>query len=276
MAGAGAHSLAVLWIVHIFAGIHGDQVTLVDTRRFKSSKSKTPQMLWLTDKASFQAQTLSECATKCRERPQRDCFSFVYNDLENKCQLGSWTAADGNMVAEQCLHDPDPSKFKKQPLVNNVGKLFTSACCEGDFMVRTLSMKVAKCLFYSTQRRNFNEAKADCQNKNSRLITFKTVAEMEFVQELLSCIDEIWVGIEDNCDYPGIDCGVVGARKLFWVDNSEVTGNVKDVVFKKLDNKVREGCIHLGGKFKDTFNDGQCSSSFYYVCEKDLQDETYC
>ncbi|KAK3784071.1 hypothetical protein RRG08_025264 [Elysia crispata] len=277
MAGASSHGLIALWVFILFAGIIGAQVRSKDTRKFKTVSSSTPKMLRLPGKSNLNASTLRECAAKCKEQTRTNCYSFIYNDVAENCHLGSWTAADGHMVVKNCMADPNPSKVNRQPIDNRQGKLFTSACCKDEFILSTSNLQQIKCIFYSNLRKNFQDARADCLSRNSQLITFKTKAEMFFVKNLLACMEDTWVGIRDNCGNKGVDCNVNGSRKLFWVDNTELSGDVETAVFEKLGNKSREGCIQLGGRYKETFNDEECGASFFYVCEKDpMKEETYC
>ena len=66
---------------------------------------------------------------------------------------------------------------------------------------------------------------------------FKTAAELNFVQWLLGCLPYTWVGIHDNCNIPGIDCGdKTSARKFFWVDETVVSGDVLQTLLKSKGN----------------------------------------
>ncbi|GFS08219.1 hypothetical protein ElyMa_006589100 [Elysia marginata] len=225
------------------ANIDSVSVNVGDIRKFKPMKSHTSRMLSLPIHFREQASTLSECAAKCRQHPL-DCLSFVYNKDDGQCLLGAWTVESGKMHTHACIHHENAAKYPFQRRVAAAGRLYTSACCKGEFFLRTLKGTQSKCLFYPNRHASFDGAKADCENRGSRMITFKTTEEATFVQNLLGCMDDTWVGIKDNCDNPGIDCNKhPQSRSFLWPDGTELSDDVKAVIRK---NNSKYISIYLG------------------------------
>ncbi|GFS08216.1 lectin C-type domain containing protein [Elysia marginata] len=273
------HVYQALWIFVLTATPTASvdvNVTVQDTREFKLIKLTRAGMIPLESNNLHIASSLTHCAALCRARSQ-ECFSFVYNSSSHHCQLGSWSVPNGRTFDHDCENIPHPRN-----LAGSEGSLFSSACCTGSYILRTKGNTQSKCVRYVPHGERFDQAQEECMRDGGQLITFKTIAEYEFVRWLLRCKTNTWVGMRDSCLVTGANCKAnkLSQRKLVWVDKEEVKGQVLTEVSrcKDLDNfGGDEHCIHVGGKYDDNFNDEQCDEKFYFACEKNpLKIGFYC
>ncbi|KAK3784074.1 hypothetical protein RRG08_025265 [Elysia crispata] len=268
------HMFKVLWIINfINSAAFGANVEIGDTRAFRKMVNlPVVRMVPLNSNPQSYASTLTACAAMCKKR-SKECFSFVYDKGGRECHLGSWSVPERDTYIHGC-----GGKVQERILAKIKGTLYTSACCTEGYSLRTMGRSQSKCLRHVKSKKNFDAALDDCKSDGGQLVTFKTDAEFDFVKWSMNCLGDTWVGIRDNCHYPGIDCRQwPSQRKLFWVDKEELTESSRDKIIQDLDNSgFSEGCIQIGGKY-DNFNDDQCSSRFEFVCEKDpLKEGIYC
>ncbi|RUS88937.1 hypothetical protein EGW08_003273 [Elysia chlorotica] len=274
MRSLGMYVFKVLWTVTcIRAYTVGAQFKIGDTRVFKKvSKGPDARMIALDSHAQASASSLSECAAQCKRRPE-ECFSYVFDKSDQTCRLGSWSAPTGIIYTQACGKDVEETSLSETN-----GTLYTSACCADGYLLHAMDKQVTKCVRYVETSRQFADALKDCEVDGGQLITFKTDAEYDFVQWSMDCLSDNWVGIQDNCGFPGIDCRKnPSSRKFYWVDGEELSTSSLEKITTIFDNAgFVEGCVQIGGIF-DTFNDNKCSSNFHYVCEKVLPEEgIYC
>ena len=75
--------------------------------------------------------------------------------------------SNGLMYAHDCV-DRKIFNGKSQPISNVPGKLYTSACCEDGFVLRTKGSKEVKCVSYppSDETKTFSDAQSVCEGES--------------------------------------------------------------------------------------------------------------
>ncbi|GFO39341.1 neurocan core protein [Plakobranchus ocellatus] len=220
-----ACSFLFMQILAMFSDVNGIQKMVDDARVFKLVKSSRAGMLKLN--VNVKAASARECGAMCRRHTQ-NCLSFVYNDKDNNCHFGSWTATSGKIYTRDCNDKSTPTYLNKIE-----GKLYTSGCCPDNYQVRSQSKDKTKCLRYSSGQKKFEDAQKECFDEGGHLTMFKTKKELDFVLWLLKCQEDTWIGIRDNCEHKNIDCKQnPSQRDIYWVDKEKVEGDVHKAVMK--------------------------------------------
>ncbi|XP_060635893.2 asialoglycoprotein receptor 1-like [Anolis sagrei] len=131
-----------------------------------------------------------------------------------------------------------------------------SGCCPKNWLQFQES-----CYWMSSGTLSWENAKRNCERKNSHLLIFNSPEEKRFIYQRRS--SSTWIGLTD----------VTGDWK--WVDGSSYTLNRDDWQPNQPDHWYGhnlgggEDCVHLTSD--GAWNDNHCSRSFYWICEMELK-----
>eukprot|EP00118_Oscarella_pearsei_P019823 m.212910 g.212910 ORF g.212910 m.212910 type:complete len:524 (+) comp39780_c0_seq4:3132-4703(+) len=120
----------------------------------------------------------------------------------------------------------------------------------------TYITKTQRCYKVFNSRRNWPDARRQCQNDGGDLVSFKNQEEYELFQNLNTLTGPYWIGFND----------ISQEGKWEWSDNTPVT-------FTKWDqgepnNRDDEDCTHThDGNPGSSWNDRECGGLFNYACK---------
>ncbi|XP_072333768.1 CD209 antigen-like protein C [Scyliorhinus torazame] len=140
-------------------------------------------------------------------------------------------------------------------LCNAFRKLSESRCPRG------WKVHNQKCYFFSTDERNWDNAKQECESSNSHLIIINAPEEQTFFNKTVKDKKEnYWIGLTDRAE----------EGKWKWVDGS--TASSLNWQKGQPDNfQNNENCAVIGEDYRDQtvgWNDDNCGKSHPFICEK--------
>lgn len=120
---------------------------------------------------------------------------------------------------------------------------------------------ILSCYYKSSSYKSWKSAKEDCQNKTAHLVVINMEDEMNFLRDF-SRSDVFWIGLaEENGTWAWVDGTSYESTPTFWQDD-------KSLDLPGHSDEKEKDCVQITyGDHWETYN---CSSSFKYICEKEI------
>ncbi|XP_060720548.1 C-type lectin domain family 4 member E-like isoform X3 [Tachysurus vachellii] len=113
--------------------------------------------------------------------------------------------------------------------------------------------------YFSTGMENWADSRQDCKNRGADLVIINSTEEEEFISLHLD-IRHAWIGLSDR--------ETEGVWK--WVDGTNLTTGFW-IAGEPNNLYGDEDCVEILGALKiKIWNDAQCSTKFYWTCEKNV------
>ncbi|CAL1534744.1 unnamed protein product [Lymnaea stagnalis] len=189
--------------------------------------------------------SLLSCVTMCVTK-FHDCYSVMYNSVTHLCTPGG--ASDNT--------NAPPASWE--------GKLYKRITCDfgsGEFSVVAHGNE-AVCIGVFLDWVNYTSADASCKEKDSHLMTVKSLDRLAIVQNISNTTGEFfWLGCND----------IMEEGTFVWADNGQVvTDDEKLKYFGEGEPNDMGGnedcCMFVWGMMM--LNDGFCLDEMAYICEK--------